>query len=361
MRMRATLAPMAAIAAVLLLPGCSSSGNRWNWQFWRRHDDMAAASSSGPQLPSAGANSSAPAVGAAPGTGPNLASPYSSSGPQYPTNAYPGQSTGYNDPAGAGATAAATGGAYAAQPAAGGNAAPQAPAYAAQNGPYGGAGATGQAYAGQPAAGQPYAGQSNGDQATTGASAYTAQSGPYEATPSQGGQPPAYTNTATDSYSTPDGGYRTATASSGNPYRNVSVESTTATDSSQPGENRDGTTASQTEASAADSYGAAASEAAAGGTATAGDDRYQPGNTGYQPGNTGYTPPGVAPYQMPSQPNVVSTPRRDPYYRPGGTSDYLPSSSPAANPTDRFAPSSAGAAGSDPYAPPGGYQTAPNQ
>lgn len=51
---------------------------------------------------------------------------------------------------------------------------------------------------------------------------------------------------------------------------------------------------------------------------------YQPGNTGYEPGNTGYNPPGVAPYRGAEGAVSATTPspRRDPFYRPGGTKDY---------------------------------------
>src|SRR5262249_11343996 len=66
-------------------------------------------------------------------------------------------------------------------------------------------------------------------------------------------------------------------------------------------------------AASGDPAGAAATEQPAG-------DRYQPGSTNYNPGQTGYAPPGVQPYQTPAQPNVSSGSRRDPYYRPGGTS-----------------------------------------
>lgn len=60
-------------------------------------------------------------------------------------------------------------------------------------------------------------------------------------------------------------------------------------------------------------------------------DDYVPGDTGYRPGHTGYDPPGVAEYQVPAATNAVQAAsqravRRDPLYRPGGTSDYLPAS-----------------------------------
>ena len=102
------------------------------------------------------------------------------------------------------------------------------------------------------------------------------------------------------------------------PYRNVS------TDASPVGAPAAGGYASATpEQAAADQYGNARAATADAGAAASGD-RYTAGDTGYVPGQTGYSPPGVPPYQMPAQPNVVSTPRRDPYYRPGGTSDYAP-------------------------------------
>jgi hypothetical protein len=105
--------------------------------------------------------------------------------------------------------------------------------------------------------------------------------------------------------------------------------------------------ASQAQAPSADPY-AAGSPTAAGGQANysanaldagappadryaAGNDStasgaYQPGNTGYNPGNTGYSPPGVEPYQTAAVDAGAASARRDPYYRPGSTSDYLPSS-----------------------------------
>ena len=51
----------------------------------------------------------------------------------------------------------------------------------------------------------------------------------------------------------------------------------------------------------------------------------------YMPADNGYSPPGTAPYQganpvyqQPSQPATGMTPRKDPFYRPGGTRDYYP-------------------------------------
>lgn len=62
---------------------------------------------------------------------------------------------------------------------------------------------------------------------------------------------------------------------------------------------------------------------------------YQPGNTGYQPGNTGYAPAGTTPYQAPAGAYNGSTSGAgqvaDAPYRPGSTSDYLPTGSGAAN------------------------------
>ena len=92
---------------------------------------------------------------------------------------------------------------------------------------------------------------------------------------------------------------------------------------------------------------------------------YQPGNTGYEAGNTGYNPPGVDPYKSPATANnYAAAPRRDPGYRPGGTSDYRPSDGlrpgPAGGtPADRYAtpPSSVRPAGYDAgsTAPPPAY------
>ena len=86
---------------------------------------------------------------------------------------------------------------------------------------------------------------------------------------------------------------------------------------------------------------------------------YQPGNTGFEPGNTGYHPPGVDPYKSPGTANNYAiTPRRDPGYRPGGTSDYRSS--------DGLRPGPAGGVPSDRYATPpssvrpSGYDAGPN-
>ena len=97
--------------------------------------------------------------------------------------------------------------------------------------------------------------------------------------------------------------------------------------------------APQAEQSAADRYSAATTDAADSSAGSA--HGYQPGNTGYTPGATGYSPPGVSAYETTAPPNVVATPKGDPYYRPGSTSDYLPrgSSQPATSPAtgaDRY-------------------------
>jgi hypothetical protein len=91
-------------------------------------------------------------------------------------------------------------------------------------------------------------------------------------------------------------------------------------------------------------------------------DPYRPGSTEYNPGQTGYSPPGVPQYQMAGQPNVVSTERKDPYYRPGGTSDFSPTTgaqtptASASAPADRYNTPPIGQDHADPYAPAGGYQ-----
>jgi hypothetical protein len=76
---------------------------------------------------------------------------------------------------------------------------------------------------------------------------------------------------------------------------------------------------------------------------------YQPGNTGYEPGNTGYNPPGVDRYQSAAggATNYATTPRRDPFYRPGDTSDYR-----STTVGSHSAP--AGGSSTDPYASPSG-------
>jgi serine/threonine-protein kinase len=100
----------------------------------------------------------------------------------------------------------------------------------------------------------------------------------------------------------------------------------------QTADSRYGTGAPQGEQPPVDRYGNPPDNAAADAQAP---NQYQPGATAYNPGQTGYNPPGVAPYQTAGQPNVVQPSRRNPYYRPGGTGDYLPTGG-AASTADRY-------------------------
>ena len=135
---------------------------------------------------------------------------------------------------------------------------------------------------------------------------------------------------------------------SANPYRNASSETATSVPAeSAAGGDRYNSTPAQPEQAAADRYGTASTPEAA--TATGNNAYSPPAEDRYQPGNTGYAPPGVPPYSNGTTPNTVDTPRRDPYYRPGGTSDYSPAGG--------SPPASGAPAAEDAYAPPGGYQT----
>ncbi len=73
------------------------------------------------------------------------------------------------------------------------------------------------------------------------------------------------------------------------------------------------------------------------GPSTAGNPTapYNPGSSEYDPGNTGYSPPGVPEYQSPAPPNAVAA-RKDPYYRPGGTTDYVPPGQTPTATADRY-------------------------
>jgi hypothetical protein len=109
--------------------------------------------------------------------------------------------------------------------------------------------------------------------------------------------------------------------------------------------------AAQPEQSAADRYGTSGQSAPMAPAGSSPIEPYQPGSTGYTPGQTGYQPPGVPKYEMPAQPNVVTPTRSNPYFRPGGTTDYTPSAAaqtPAASP-DRYATPPIGN-GQNPYA-----------
>lgn len=343
--MRATLGRCAIVAAVIVtLSGCRSgaSSSGWNWGRKSAGNGNSGAVS-GPQLPSASATPAGAPANSYAGANPYQAAPYG------------GQPTSYNNTAGGyGATPAnnysaapnAAAGAYAAQPG----------AVAPQNGPYnesyGQGAAGGYANTATPGAGQP--------------GGYQATADPYanQAQPAGGGtggptenyrasaQPPANAYGSGGADPNAGGAYSTADNRSTDRYK---------------------AGAAQAEQSAADRYSAAGSaNSGAASPPAASTDRYTPGNTGYNPGQTGYNPPGSTPYQSPTQVNVAGTARRDPYYRPGGTSDYVgngSSQTPAASSADRYGTpaAGAGAAGNDPNAAPqggqpaGGYQAQPSQ
>ncbi|MEX2112293.1 MAG: hypothetical protein WD845_03865 [Pirellulales bacterium] len=346
--MRATLAKPAIVAlAMLMVSGCRSGGGKsmWPWGKNKGYDSsMEGGSMSGPQLPSSGAttdgtysdpyNYNAPAA-ANPYDQTNLGNP--------PANAYPapgGYPTG--PPAGAyGAPATAS---AAGTPGYGGDA-QAATAAAPQAGPYS------QHYA--QGAADPYA-------ATASAPAYpTGNATPYAA-------------------GSPSAGYPTVSASAAGANPGPVVENPYAAGGATPPDPYANTAPVQSAAAGADPYASAAQPGAYGAPAdhgaqagypagnaevnqqpvdpyaTAGSQgaqgAYQPGSTGYTPGNTGYTPPGVAPYQTAAIDTGAgaTSERRNPYYRPGSTSDYLPSSNSQAtgNPGDRYgAPATATAPG----------------
>jgi len=312
--MPAALARTAILAMVLLvLSGCRSGagGSGRSWGFGRKNAAQSAdaAAMSAPQLPS---------TGATPGVTPPNA---------YDASAAPG---GYYDQGtGPGFQGAQQG------------------APATNAGGYVAAGAAAPAAYGAPPDGYPA-----GNSATAGytAAAVAPQAGPYseaypQAAPEHaagaGAAPPAYPSTAVNPPGAPQS-YPSTQMVPGAPQVDHYGGANPAADPNaaqyQTADNRNAASygaAPQAEQAAADRYSAANQgapdpQSAVDGGAAA--ERYQPGATNYQPGNTGYSPPGVAPYQPVAEPNVVSTPRRNPYYRPGTTSDYLPSSNAQSQP-----------------------------
>ena len=311
--MPAALAKTAILAIVLLvLTGCrSGAGSGKSWGFGRKNAAQSAdaGAMNAPQLPS---------TGATPGVTPPNA---------YDANAAPG---GYYDQG--------TGPAF--QGAQQGAPAPNAAGYGA-------GGAAAPAAYGAPPEGYPAA-----NPATAGynAPAVAPQTGPYaEAYPQSaadpaataGGAPPAYPSTAVNPPGAPHG-YPSTEMAGATPQVDRYGAGNAAADPNaaqyQTADNRSAAgygAAPQAEQAAADRYSAANQGAADPSSAVDvpnAAERYQPGATNYQPGNTGYSPPGVAPYQPAAAPNVVSTPRRDPYYRPGSTSASLPSSNAQSQP-----------------------------
>lgn len=84
---------------------------------------------------------------------------------------------------------------------------------------------------------------------------------------------------------------------------------------------------------AAEQPSAPPAEPARDGVRVAGRDEFRPGDTKYEPGKNGYNPPGAPAYGVPYKKNAAQGvyDRRDPFYRPGGTSDYIPADTRRAN------------------------------
>ena len=362
--MRATIARCAIVAAtVLVLSGCRSGANSSGWTWGRKNPPAGTAldPNSGPQLPSASA------------TPPNYA-------PAYSNATTPPVATGYPNPAGAVNPYQAT--PYAGQPAGFNNAVP--------GGATPGVGAPAGSYAAVPGGGAPYGGapagsvapqtgpynENYGQPAATG-SAYGAvpdAANAYQSQTPQGAYQPPYGQPADAGQVTQAPAadpYGTAVPPASSP-NGASQADPNAAGSYQTADNRyadrygAGAAPVQPEQTNADRY--AAANQAAGDPATpdpnASGDRYQPANTPYQPGNTGYSPPGVPPYQTPSPITPSTLPRREPNYRPGGTSDYVPAGGTQASgstPVDRYSTPAANpnSASYDPYAaPPAGQAPA---
>lgn len=290
------------VVTLVVLSGCRGMG-------WGRKNTSPTASTTAPQLPSA--NATPP--GGTPAMPSSTAGPAGSYADHAPPAGYPSQPAGY------------TGGAPGAEH-----------AVAAQNGPYS------ESYGGAPA--QPPAG---GGYAQT----------PYQAPTDAGYPPPAAAPAATAGYGAPAGD-APAAGHAGTPYADPAAAGGQVADQRYGGPSYP----AQPEQAAADRYGAAPDHTAggppangvAGGEVGVGAEHYQPGNTGYTPGQTGYSPPGVPPYQTPAT-NAAATPRRDPYYRPGGTSDYLPTGGgvPSASSTNYGVPMPP--AGAEAYPPAASY------
>jgi hypothetical protein len=311
--MRATIGRYAACAAILLaMTGCRSTSGSSGWT-WGRKSTPAATSvgsngSSAPILPSANATptnsyASAPSSGSSssPYPDPGASNPYPAT--QAAGTAYPGNTA--SAPSSYGATPAAYGAAGAPQ---------TAPGTSPQVGRY-------NENFGQPAGGAYAANPPDHYQSTAGNN------------PAGGGaQPPAHGyQGAPNSYSNvaPDPPARDAQANPTPPAGGAYAGGATPDNSYPAGDNhavdRYGVAPAQPEQAAADRYATSGDNAPAADAST--NSRYQPGATSYNPGQTNYNPPGAAPYQMAAQPNTVQPSRRDPYYRPGGTGDYMPNGS----------------------------------
>ena len=332
--MRSKLTQTAIVATTLLSVAGCKSGPGWKW--WGSKENTSAEAlvnaPGAPQLPSASAtaagtpslNAAAPSMNASGMTAAGMTSATGGMAPAYAdqpaaATAYPQnypatQTAEYTNPYTGGAaamTAAATAPSAAGQPQQG----PYSPVYptGTQTNPYATAG------------GNPYAGNPQ-----------MPASDPYRSPQ----QPPATDNYADPNYRGSDQGYRTADSRSATSYdggpnqadRRYEPPTDYRDDASTPDYTRPSGGAELPNG------GGAAAPAA-----SRYSDSYQPGTTDYQPGaseytpgNTGYTgprsyeqPAGGGPAGAPAGaiPNAApgsAEPRRDPGYRPAGTSDYMP-------------------------------------
>jgi hypothetical protein len=343
-----------AILVVMMLAsaGCRSGGSGWSWNRKKSSDELAAKAD--PTLPSAGAtpvdyaspefSSAAAAQGtasafAAPAGASPEASPYANqAGYTPPASPYGAATQTPAGAAGAGPTAMQQQGSYA-------------DAYGAAAPP---AAAPATAY---PATAAPSAYQP-GSTAATGADPHSAQD-PYGTSPSQA-------SPAADHYGA------AAASSAPSPYdappaqppvadpaaaytADARYGSPAAAPTAQPEQAAaGGYGAAPTSPASADPYGAPSASPAVAEAPAAGG--YQPGSTNYAPGQTGYSPPGVAPYTVPAEPNVVAQ-RKDPYYRPGGTSDYATGGKTPTAVADRYSNSTSAYSQPNPYMPADGSQS----
>ncbi|REK15712.1 MAG: hypothetical protein DWQ37_07780 [Planctomycetota bacterium] len=377
--MRATGHIAVVGAIVLAIAGCRSGGSPWGF------GKKSTMSEAEPQLPTANANPANTAPAYAGNASPEASQAFSQPPAAGAASPYPGQPAGYDTTGAGGAQANYAGGATMPQQqpypeAYGQQQASTASAYTA-----GGYPTTGPAGAYQPPAAPPSAappaasGYPSHDPYadTAGSSMSPAGNSGYGAAPAAG-----YGTTATNYGSAPEGGYGAPADASyaGSPYPDTSATAATTTPgacndeyctdpncgaASDPYAQAGTAGTAQPEQEAADRYGASADRytamapedpavSAPGTPETADAGGYRPGSTGYTPGATGYSPPGVPKYEIASRPNVVDSPgKSDPYYRPGGTTDYIPKVRTPSASTDRYENSVDYSPG-DPYANPGG-------
>jgi hypothetical protein len=307
-QMRAKLAHSAILATTILtVAGCKSGGGpRWNW--WSSKDkssaDALVNAPAGPQLPSAAVtagNPGTPSLNA--GTATTQAGLTGGMAPAYNASSYaehPAAATSY----GAGAYPATQTAEYTNPYATTASATPATgamPSSAVQQGPYS------QTYPQQGAQTNPYADNRQ-------MPAQDAAHGNYGSTPSYGGADPNYRGS--------DPGYRTADVRSTPAYDTRPAESPrydVTTEMSSPDYTRP-------------SYGSETQPPATGSSSAGGryGESYQPGTSDYKPGASDYTPGntgynGTRSYEG-NQPSAggaaPSGERKDPGYRPAGTSDY---------------------------------------